>query len=660
MEVKGFAEFLKGKTEEFIEVTKNIKDIGNFRAQRFSHVDKQQISELKKKYKNMLNSIERSIRELSKSLNQLKTLEWNKFNIVFFGETNAGKSTLIEALIGGSGESIGDARKDFTKRMRILKYDTKVNLIDTPGIEGNEKKVINAIQGAVNKAHAVFYVFPDNKEPEEGTLHKIKSFLNEHAYIYGVLNVRGNIKNKEQFLKKFNSKSVKTIEDRTRTKLIDIFGNRFKEIFRAHALYAFYARAKEFKPASENASIFVSQQKARRKIEAFNGRENLEQLSNIKALIDEIQVLKKNSQIKILWINTRKILSKQEEIIFKILSNKKDLDEYIKGLEDALRKLLNKYKSESETLKANINRIIETSVEELKQEMRREAYALIDEGEEDEEVYRDKIEEVYDERIDEIRREIEQEIKEFKRRIHKEIKLLEERIQEFGNFVSTRNADIESIVKAFKVDVIKEATKGVLKAAGVIIAFTINPIFGAIAFATSIISTILDWIFGSEDRKAEAKRKANIEIGKIVKKIKRDLKNEIRQNLKVLEQKIEEIEGRIENERRAVLFISSMMQQVVNKLILIHQEIGEGFLKTLDRTVKFGYIQTSLKEGDHVCAVCPSENLRDKLIGCGIENISIYKNGEDMLSDIKEREEEFFKRLRNFLKSKELNYGKKS
>ncbi len=121
----------------------------------------------------------------SKSLKELESLknngEWENFTIAFYGETGAGKSTLIECLRmffkeqskvvqqerfkslysnyvkndRGSehallelekfqdGAIIGDGRSDFTLKMRSYSFQYNHQnfvLLDVPGIEGSEKK----------------------------------------------------------------------------------------------------------------------------------------------------------------------------------------------------------------------------------------------------------------------------------------------------------------------------------------------------------------------------------------------------------------------------------------------------------------------------------------------------------------------------------------
>lgn len=133
----------------------------------------------------------------SESLKELESLknneEWEKFTIAFYGETGAGKSTLIECLrlffkeqskinqqehfkrlystyqnnyqnderkkqnilkelhSLQDGAIIGDGRSDFTLKTRSYPFQYKhqnFTLLDVPGIEGDEKKVIQQISNA--------------------------------------------------------------------------------------------------------------------------------------------------------------------------------------------------------------------------------------------------------------------------------------------------------------------------------------------------------------------------------------------------------------------------------------------------------------------------------------------------------------------------------
>lgn len=134
----------------------------------------------------------------SEGLKELESLknneEWEKFTIAFYGETGAGKSTIIECLrlffrepgkmdqqerfkrlyanmknYRGSehaeleklqdGAIIGDGRSDST--LETKSYTLKHNnqsfvLLDVPGIEGDEKKVKEQISNATKKSHAIF------------------------------------------------------------------------------------------------------------------------------------------------------------------------------------------------------------------------------------------------------------------------------------------------------------------------------------------------------------------------------------------------------------------------------------------------------------------------------------------------------------------------
>ena len=115
----------------------------------------------------------------------------------FFGETNAGKSTIIETFRilfdknrqEEDGLIVGDGRYDFTKTYEEYKMsigERNFTLIDVPGIEGNEDEFKEVIQTALHKAHCIFYVQGHNKKPDEATAKKIKKYLGDWVKVYSI------------------------------------------------------------------------------------------------------------------------------------------------------------------------------------------------------------------------------------------------------------------------------------------------------------------------------------------------------------------------------------------------------------------------------------------------------------------------------------------
>lgn len=149
----------------------------------------------------------------------MKETVWDKLVIAFFGETNAGKSTIIETFRvkfndasrlsaieenGGEGVDgliVGDGRQDFTQvyeKYNLMIDDHPFIMIDVPGIEGKESFYLEEISSALKQAHCIFYVQGHNKKPDAATTEKIKRFLSDWVDVYSIYNVKGGVSNYDE------------------------------------------------------------------------------------------------------------------------------------------------------------------------------------------------------------------------------------------------------------------------------------------------------------------------------------------------------------------------------------------------------------------------------------------------------------------------------
>lgn len=93
------------------------------------------------------------------------------------------------------GLIIGTGKADFTQGN--VEYNLRLDgrtfqLVDVPGIEGDESRFVNLVEAAVAKAHLVVYVNGTNKKPEKITSEKIKNYLRRGSKVYPLINIRGS------------------------------------------------------------------------------------------------------------------------------------------------------------------------------------------------------------------------------------------------------------------------------------------------------------------------------------------------------------------------------------------------------------------------------------------------------------------------------------
>lgn len=233
----------------------------------------------------------------SESLKELESLknneEWEKFTIAFYGETGAGKSTLIECLrlffkeLGKmdqqerfkrlyanmknyrdseraeleklqDGAIIGDGRSDST--LETKSYTLKHNnqnfvLLDVPGIEGDEKKVIDEISNATKKSPCYFYVTktpaPPQKgeERKEGMIEKIQKQLDSQTEVWTIYNkpITSPRALKDKLINENEKESLKTLDE----KMKGVLGEHYKGHKVVSTQAAFYGLSQALIPETD-------------------------------------------------------------------------------------------------------------------------------------------------------------------------------------------------------------------------------------------------------------------------------------------------------------------------------------------------------------------------------------------------------------------------
>ena len=223
------------------------------------------------------------------------------------------------------GLIIGTGEADFTKGNVPYEFtyqDKTFQLIDVPGIEGNEGKYEHFVKQAIEKAHLVIYVNGTNKKPEEKTTRKIKSYINQYAKVYAVCNVRGKADSYEfeedQVLLTKTHKDISDVLDQTLTVLNQnvgqdlIEGGQCIQGLLAFSALAYDQNKKETTISSSRKDLIKSQKSY---MSDFSSLENMKSFSQVNALEEKIISKFATFEEDIIESNKHKIVRKIEESI---------------------------------------------------------------------------------------------------------------------------------------------------------------------------------------------------------------------------------------------------------------------------------------------------------------------------------------------------------
>lgn len=324
----------------------------------YKHITGEKVSGLSKSTKNKVKSLQDKVRHL------IDSQEWNILNVGFFGETNAGKSTIIEAISCGDGSSIGDGRKDYTRDIVIREVNIdgfKLRLIDMPGIEGKEVEVQDKIKSAVNACHIVFFTSGTGREVERGTLEKLKSYLNERALVFCLLNRRSNIQMLTHTKELLNKDIVKVV-NRVNEQMKSVFGKHYGgEVIVADALLAFLGRGRFSKPLFGFLGRRSKYTEYREKVlQIFKEEGELIEASGINNLLKRLSEACITQRYYIFKYNLSKVL---KEIKDHLLDTQKEIERFAEGL--YLDKRVYRVLEDSKIEFKNVRNRIKVNIDEI-------------------------------------------------------------------------------------------------------------------------------------------------------------------------------------------------------------------------------------------------------------------------------------------------------
>nr|WP_240444318.1 GTPase [Helicobacter pylori] len=512
----------------------------------------------------------------SESLRELESLknneEWEKFTIAFYGETGAGKSTLIECLrlffkeLGKmdqqerfkrlyanmknhessehaeleklqDGAIMGDGRSDFT--LKTESYTLKHNnqsfvLLDVPGIEGDEKKVKQQISNATQKAHAIFYVTKTPASPQkgeegkEGTIEKIQNQLDSQTEVYTLFNKPINSPRalNDGLIDENEKESLRDLDEKMKA----ILGKHYEGYKVVSAQAAFYGLSSALLPESD----FY---KNKQKFLAIFKAEELLLKSQFKQLGEFIAgTLLENSRKKIIESNCNKAVKVIEKLQKAITTTiDRQINPTIKELKDRQKETYSNLDRSRDKFVSNLNNSVSKEIERFKSDLSKKMYAHIDRGIENkecEEIYENKRKQRTKKLRENIKRCFNECEERFVEEIKKDIEQFEERIKD--SLVMLNRINLDSGFKP-NFNILSGIDKlGLFSSIGGLALLLAVPVLGEIALVAGIVLGAIGivksvWSWFSSDYKKSQQRK---EVDKILNKNCEIIEEKMRNQLK--------------------------------------------------------------------------------------------------------------------------------
>lgn len=294
-------------------------------------------------------------------------------------QTTVNELPRLEAL--QDGRIIGDGRSDFTREAQEYVFEAKgqtFQILDVPGIEGDEAKVSEQIAKAVQRAHVVFYVTSKAAPPQTGdagrpgTLEKIRVHLRDQTEVRTLFNKRITNPNQLYKVEPINDDergSLRDLDEKMRTQL----GEHYQGTTIISALPAFLAAADCLTPRSNHAN-------GRQKFLNAQSREQILERSNLEAFRQHLtEDLIANHKEKIRQANWNKIGMVLSDTCNAVESLR--LEKFLPLTADLKHEVNNssqQLKMALDTLKNSLKNRSEQAIERFKNSVRKSVYNEIE------------------------------------------------------------------------------------------------------------------------------------------------------------------------------------------------------------------------------------------------------------------------------------------
>ncbi|GAA9894359.1 hypothetical protein VN0768_08920 [Helicobacter pylori] len=339
----------------------------------------------------------------SESLKELESLknneEWEKFTIAFYGETGAGKSTLIECL-------------------RLFFKEPEIS-------------------NATKKAHAIFYVTRTPAPPQKGeegkerTIEKIQKQLDSQTEVYTLFNKPINSPRalKDGLIDENEKESLKILNEKMKA----ILGKHYEGHQIVSTQVAFYGLSSALLPETD---FYKNKQKF---LEIFKAEELLLK-SHFKQLGEFIAgTLLENSRKKIIESNCNKALKVIEKLQKAITTTiDREINPTIEEIKNAQLETYSNLDRSGDKFVSNLRNLVSKEIERFKSDFRIGMHEHIEkdiENEECEEIFKNEckqrtkklkenIERCFNECEEQFRKGIQKTIEEFEERIKDSLVML--------------------------------------------------------------------------------------------------------------------------------------------------------------------------------------------------------------------------------------------